>query len=219
MEGNQIGYEIEHDENDGAASLAVYPAAVAEGDKTEHGQIYIDITTGCYRHHAGRQHHDREREQLHPSLLAAADQFFLNGTEEDIDRYKRSDDIVRQEAEIAHLHHLLGQEVEMEEVHDGIEDHGEAHNRHGANGHRLPFGGRNHLSKREPGEFVMSEGEPYDEYAQKSDDKHKRIDGFLQGSYLLAMGARRDVQCHVESHQESSQEDGAEIFRQEQYVV
>ena len=45
-----------------------------------------------------------------------------------------------------------------------------------ANGHRLPFGGRNHLSKREPGEFVMSEGEPYDEYAQKSDDYYKRID-------------------------------------------
>lgn len=36
----------------------------------------------------------------------------------------------------------------------------------------------------------MSEGEPYDEYAQKSDDYYKRIDGFLQGSYLLAVGAR-----------------------------
>ena len=107
----------------------------------------------------------------------------------------------------------------MEEVHDGIEDHGEAQNRHGANGHRLPFGGRNHLSKREPGELVMSEGEPYDEYAQKSDDHHKRIDGFLQPFYLLAVGARRHVHSHVESHQESSQEDGDEIFRQEQYVV
>ena len=219
MEGNQSGYEIEHDENDGAACLAVYPAAVAEGDKTEHGQIYIDITTGCYRHHACRQHHDREGKQLHPSLFAAADQFLLNGAEEDVGRYKRSVDIKRQEAEIAHLHHLLGQEVEMEEVHDGIEDHGEAQNRNGANGHRLPFGGRNHLSKREPGEFVMSEGEPYDEYAQKSDDYHKRIDGFLQPFYLLAVGARRHVHSHVESHQESSQEDGAEIFRQEQYVV
>ena len=65
----------------------------------------------------------------------------------------------------------------------------------------------------------MSEGEPYDEYAQKSDDKHKRIDGFLQTFYLLAVGARRDVHCHVESHQESSQEDGDEIFCKKQYVV
>ena len=40
MEGNQTGYEIEHDENDGAARLAVYPAAIAEGDKTEHGQTH-----------------------------------------------------------------------------------------------------------------------------------------------------------------------------------
>ena len=114
MEGNQIGYEIEHDEYDGAACLAVYPAAVAEGDETEHGKIYIDVTTRCYRHDAGRQHHNREREQLHPTLLAAADQFLLNGAEEDVGRYKRSDDIVRQEAEIAYLHHLLGKEVEME---------------------------------------------------------------------------------------------------------
>ena len=35
-------------------------------------------------------------------------------------------DIKRQEAEIANIHHLLGKEVEMEESHDGIEDHGEA---------------------------------------------------------------------------------------------
>ena len=103
----------------------------------------------------------------------------------------------------------------MEEVHDGIEDHGKAQNRHGANGHRLPFGGRNHFSKREPGELVISEGEPYDEYAQKSDDYDEWIDGFFQTLYLLAVGARRDVRCHVESHQESSQEDGDEIFRQE----
>ena len=126
MEGNQIGYETKHEENDGAACLAVYPAAIAEGDKTEHGQIYIDITTGCYRHHAGWQHHDRECEQLHPTLLAAADQFLLNGAEEYVGRYKRSVDIKRQEAEIANIHHLLGKEVEMEEIHDGIEDHGEA---------------------------------------------------------------------------------------------
>ena len=165
------------------------------------------------------QHHDREGKQLHPSLLAVADQFLLNGAEEDVGRYKRSDDIVWQETEIAYLHHLFGQEVEMEEVHGGIEDHGEAQNRHGANGHRLPFGGRNHLSKREPGEFVMSEGEPYDEYAQKSDDKHKRIDGFLQGSYSAGCGSPKGCSVPLESHQESSQEDGAEIFSQEQYVV
>ena len=65
----------------------------------------------------------------------------------------------------------------------------------------------------------MSEGELYDEYAQKSDDYYKRIDGFLQGSYLLAVGARIHVHCHVESHQESSQEDGDEIFCQKQDVV
>jgi hypothetical protein len=79
----------------------------------------------------------------------------------------------------------------MEEVHDGIEDHGKAQNRHGANGHRLPFSGRNHFSKREPGELVISEGEPYDEYAQKSDDYDEWIDGFFQTLYLLAVGARR----------------------------
>lgn len=67
-----------------------------------------------------------EREQLHPTLLAAADQFLLNGAEEYVGRYKRSVDIKRQEAEIANIHHLLGKEVEMEEIHDGIEDHGEA---------------------------------------------------------------------------------------------
>ena len=65
----------------------------------------------------------------------------------------------------------------------------------------------------------MSEGEPYDEYAQKSDDYDEWIDGFFQTLYLLAVGARRDVQCHGESHQESSQEDGDEIFCQKQDVV
>ena len=49
-----------------------------------------------------------------------------DGTEEYVGRYKRSVDIKRQEAEIANIHHLLGKEVEMEEIHDGIEDHGEA---------------------------------------------------------------------------------------------
>ncbi len=126
MEGNQIGYETKHEENDGAACLAVYPAAIAEGEKTEHGLIYIDITTGCARHHAGWQHPDRECEQVHPTLLGAADQFLLNGAEEYVGRYKLSVDIKRQESEKANIHHLLVKEVDMEQIHDGQEDHGEA---------------------------------------------------------------------------------------------
>ena len=70
----------------------------------------------------------------------------------------------------------------------------------------------------------MSEGKPYNEYAQKSDDHYKWIDGFFlyewidgffRTFYLMAVGARRDVYGQVESHQESSYEDGDEIFRQE----